>query len=97
MQRRRHEQHRRAGMLTAALAVVLIASGIPLGGALLNRWDGDTATDPTPSVSTEAPSTSAPSPASTAPRSSAVAPRPRSRFPRLPPWLPCWARTGSAR
>ncbi|WP_299955037.1 hypothetical protein [uncultured Modestobacter sp.] len=59
LRRRRQQQHRqRIGVGGALLAVVVIAAGIPLGGALLGGAEGGLATDPTPTVSTEAPSPS---------------------------------------
>jgi hypothetical protein len=74
VRRRQHQRRQRAGMLTSAVAVVVIAAGIPIGTSLLARSDGGPATDPTPTVSTEAPtpSTATPAPATTAPPSSAV-------------------------
>jgi hypothetical protein len=66
-------------MLTAGLAVVVIAAGIPVGASFMTRSDGGPATDPTPAVSTEAPvpSTTPPVPATTAPPSTtAPAPAP---------------------
>ncbi|MBB3676950.1 hypothetical protein [Modestobacter versicolor] len=56
--RREHQRRQRAGLLAATLGVVVIAAGIPLGGALMNSSDGGPATDPvapTPSISTPAP------------------------------------------
>jgi hypothetical protein len=75
VRRRQHQRRQRAGMLTSAVAVVVIAAGIPIGTSLLARSDGGPATDPTPTVSTEAPtpSTATPAPATTAPPSSPAA------------------------
>jgi hypothetical protein len=58
VRRRQHQRRQRAGMLTSALAVVVIAAGIPIGTSLLARSDGapaseTTVDDPTPSVSPE--------------------------------------------
>jgi hypothetical protein len=54
VRRRQHQRRQRAGMLTSALAVVVIAAGIPIGTSLLARSDGGPATEttvnPTPSV-----------------------------------------------
>jgi hypothetical protein len=59
VRRRQHQRRQRAGMLTSALAVVVIAAGIPIGTSLLARSDGGPATDPTPTVGTEAPTPTA--------------------------------------
>ena len=74
VRRRQHQRRQRAGMVTSALAVVVIAAGIPIGTSLLARSDGGPATDPTPTVSTEAPapSTATPAPPTTATPSSAA-------------------------
>jgi len=57
VQRRRRQRHERAGMLTAGLAVVLVAAGVPVGASLLTRSDGGPASGttvaPTPSVTPE--------------------------------------------
>jgi hypothetical protein len=57
VQRRRHQQRQRAGMLAAGLAVAVIAVGIPVGQSLLSRSDsnpaGETTVASTPSVTPE--------------------------------------------
>jgi hypothetical protein len=75
-ERRQRQGRQRAGLLAATLGVVVIAAGIPLGGALMNSSDGGPATDPTPTVSTEAPtpSTTAPAPSATPGPSTTPAP-----------------------
>jgi hypothetical protein len=65
VQRRQRQRRQRAGMLTSALAVVVIAAGIPVGSSLLARSDGSPASettvdDPTPSVTPEILPTTAP-------------------------------------
>jgi hypothetical protein len=66
VQRRQHQRRQRAGMLTAGLAVVVIAAGIPIGTSLLARSDGGPATETTvvltPSVTPEAVPTPTPTP-----------------------------------
>lgn len=68
-QRRQHQRRQRGGLLATTLGVVVIAAGIPLGGALMNSSDARPATDPTPTVTTEVPtpSTTAPTPSTPAP------------------------------
>jgi len=57
VERRRRQRYQRAGMLTAGLAVVLVAAGIPVGASLLARSDGGpasaTTVDVTPSATPE--------------------------------------------
>jgi hypothetical protein len=54
LQRRQHQRRRRAGLLTAGLAVAVVAAGIPVGTSLLARSDdgpaSQTTVAPTPSV-----------------------------------------------
>src|SRR4051812_46213866 len=67
--RRQHQRRQRAGLLTAGLAVVVIAAGIPIGAAFVNRADGgpasETTVDPTRSVTPEVVPAPSPSPSPT--------------------------------
>jgi hypothetical protein len=83
VRRRQLQRRQRAGMLTSALAVVVIAAGIPISTSLLARSDSGPATettvDPTPTVSVEVTPTPTPVPTpevnpSTAPETSVAAP-----------------------
>jgi hypothetical protein len=94
VQRRQHQRRQRAGMLTAGLAVVLIAAGIPVGAAFMTRSEGapaaHTTVAPTPSVTPEVVAPTTPAPPSSAPTSSAAAtltatPEPDSAAPVLGP------------
>jgi hypothetical protein len=86
VRRRQHQRRQRAGMLTAGLAVVVIAAGVPVGASFMTRSDGGPATDPTPTVSTEVPApATTPAPATSAPPSTtAPAPAPTAAVERDP-------------
>ena len=87
--RRQQQRRQRAGVAVAVLGVVVIAAGIPLGGALLDRSESQ-ATDPTPTVSTVAPTPSAqvPIPAPPPPLPSVTPPAPAPEPPAAPPVPP---------
>jgi hypothetical protein len=70
VQRRRDQRRRRAGMLTAGLAVAVISAGIPIGASFSTRGDGGTAHETTIGSNTPVtPETLPPAPAVTTPTS----------------------------
>lgn len=69
-QRRRDQRRQRVGMLTAGLAVAVIAAGIPVGASFMTRSDVVPATQtvgPTPTTTPEVVPTPAPTPDPVAP------------------------------
>jgi len=93
--RRQRQRRQRTGIAAAVLGVVVIAAGIPLGGALLSSADGGLATAPTSAVTTQAPSPSTEAPTIVPPAPS-LAPQPPVTTAAEPDPAPPSAPTSSA-
>ena len=76
LQRRRHQNRQRAGVLAAVLGVVVIAAGIPVGTSLLAQSDSGPATETTVEVTPSITPEVTPTPATTPVPTPEVTPTP---------------------